>query len=70
MVPAIPPISKSIHVRGCMVVIREELESSVMPVLMAAAIILVVVALLELVLVMAACCFADHVKKIKDFRSE
>ncbi len=67
--PSIPPIEKTIHVDGCMPVIRSALVSDVLGLLLACALISLIVALIELLLVMASCCFADHVKKIKDMKS-
>ena len=37
---------------------------------LACALLSLVVALVELLLVFASCCFADHVKKIKDLKSK
>ncbi len=64
------PFCPQIHPEGCLPVIRRSLSAHVLPALMACALIALVAALLELLLVLAACCFADHVKRIKDMRSE
>ena len=50
--------------------IRRALLSDVLPLLLACALLSLVVALIELLLVLASCCFADHVKKIKDLKSK
>ena len=65
---AIPPIPAVIHVEGCMVVIKDSLHGSVLPGLLACALIGLVAGLIELLLMLMSCCFADHVKKVKDFR--
>ena len=68
--PAIPAVEKVIHTEGCMPAIRRALLSDVLPLLLACALLSLVVALIELLLVLASCCFADHVKKIKDLKSK
>ena len=59
-----------IHTEGCMAAIRRVLLSDVLPLLLVCALVSLVVALIELLLVLASCCFADHVKKIKDLKSK
>ena len=53
-----------------MAAIRRVLLSDVLPLLLVCALVSLVVALIELLLVLASCCFADHVKKIKDLKSK
>ena len=52
-----------------MLAIRRVLLSDVLPLLLVCALVSLVVALIELLLVLASCCFADHVKKIKDLKT-
>ncbi len=67
---AIPPVDEQVYPEGCMPVIRRSLDASVLPALLACALLALVAGLLQLLLVLAVCCFADHVKKIKDMRSK
>ena len=67
---AIPPVDQQVHPEGCMPVIRRSLDAGALPALLACALLALVAGLVQLLLVLAVCCFADHVKKIKDMRSE
>jgi len=66
----IPPLEEQIHTRGCVQVIALSLREGALPLLLAAALIALVAALLQLVLALCLCCFAGHVRKVKDIKRE